>query len=140
MQTTIHDIMYSLSTAVITLLATYALYYIRRGIAKVQAEAESIKNDEQRATALAAIKRLDDVATKTVRAIEQTAAKELREAVKRGSASREELVQLSRRAFDEIMATMEPQYLGVLSATLGDIDQYIRSTIESKVLELKEAI
>ncbi|EKS54280.1 hypothetical protein D186_23676 [Citrobacter freundii ATCC 8090 = MTCC 1658 = NBRC 12681] len=140
MQATIHDIMYSLSTAVITLLATYALYYIRKGIAKVQSEAELIRSDQQRQMVMTAIKRLDDVATKTVRAIEQTTAKELREAVKSGKASPEELKQLARHAFNEIYAQLGPEYLGVLTATLGDIDQYIRNTIEAKVLEMKEGI
>lgn len=140
MQETIHDILYSLSTAVITLLATYALYYIRKGIAKFQTEAETIRNDDQRAAVFVAIKRLDDVAEKTVRAIEQTAAKELREFVKGGAASKDELKQLAQRAFDEVMETLEPEYLGLLSASLGDIDKYIRNTIESKVLELKGAL
>ncbi|EES73461.1 hypothetical protein POTG_01756 [Paenibacillus sp. oral taxon 786 str. D14] len=140
MQETLQDVLHSLSVAVITLMGTYALFFIRKGIAKVQAEAEQIKSDEQRNLVLMAIKRLDDVATKTVRAIEQTTAKELREAVKGGKASREELKQLAKQAYNEIVQTLEPEYLQALQGTLGDLDTYIRNTIEAKVLELKEAI
>jgi hypothetical protein len=133
------DALLNLALAVITLLSTYALHYIRKAVAKVSAETAKIRNDDRRALVQAAIARLDDVATKTVKMIEQTTAKELRRAVKHGQASREDLVGLAKRAYDEIYRALSPEYIQALSGTLGDLDAYIRSTIEAKVLELKQS-
>lgn len=138
MQEMAQDILANLTLAALTLLSSYALYYIRKATTKVSAEADKIKNDDQRALAQAAVARLDDVATKTVKTIEQTTAKELRRAVKNGQASKEELASLAKQAYGEIVRTMEPQYLDALKVTLGDLDKYITATIEAKVLELKQ--
>ncbi|GAC41275.1 hypothetical protein [Paenibacillus popilliae] len=138
MQEMAQDILSSLVMAALTLLSSYTLYYIRKATAKVSAEAAKISNDDQRALAQAAITRLDDVATKTVKTIEQTTAKELRRAVKNGQAAQEELAALAKQAYDEIVRTMEPDYLDALKSTLGDLDKYIKTTIEAKVLELKQ--
>ncbi|WP_018752658.1 hypothetical protein [Paenibacillus sanguinis] len=139
MQNTINDILANLVLGVVALLCAYSMYYLKRGVAKFKAEAQKIDNEEQRSLALAAINRLDDVATKTVQAIEQTTARELREAVKAGITSREQLIKLSQDAFDQIVDQLEPEYLAVLATTLGDMDNYIKNTIEAKVLELKGA-
>ncbi|MDU7473607.1 MAG: guanylate kinase [Paenibacillus macerans] len=138
MQEMAQDILLNLALAALTLLSSYALYYLRKAKAKVSAEAAKIANDDQRALAQAAIMRLDDVATKTVKTIEQTTAKELRRAVKNGQASKEDLAALARQAYGEIVRTMEPDYLDALKTTLGDLDKYIKTTIEAKVLELKQ--
>ncbi|MEF2968343.1 guanylate kinase [Paenibacillus sp. M1] len=140
MQNSIQDILTNFALGVLTLLCAYAMYYIKRAIAKVKLEAQKIDNEEQRSLILTALSRLDDVATKTVRSIEQTTAKEIREAVKAGLTSRDQLFQLSRQAFDQIYDQLEPEYLAVLASTLGDMDNYIKNTIESKVLELKGAV
>lgn len=139
MQNAINDILANVALSLITLLCAYALYYIKRGVAKLTAEAHKIDNEEQRSLAMTAIHRLDDVTTKTVKAIEQTAARNLRESVKSGEISKEYLTKLSEQAFDEIVAQLEPEYLALLATTLGDMDTYIKNTIEAKVLELKGA-
>lgn len=139
MQEMAQDALLNLALAVLTLLSTYALYYIRKAVAKVSAETTKIKNDDQRALVQAAITRLDDVATKTVKMIEQTTAKELRRAVKNGQATKEELAGLAKQAYNEIVRTLEPEYFQALQGTLGDLDTYIRNTIEAKVLELKQS-
>lgn len=139
MQDYINDLLSNFVLGIVTLMCAYSMYYIKKGIAKVKLEAQKIDNEEQRDLALAAIDRLDDVTTKTVKAIEQTTAKELREAVKSGKTSRDELIRLSQSAFDQIVNQLEPEYLAVLATTLGDMDDYIKNTIEAKVLELKGA-
>ncbi|MEF2965654.1 guanylate kinase [Paenibacillus sp. M1] len=139
MQNSIQDILTNLALGVLTLLCAYAMLYIKKAKAKVIAEAQQIDDDNQRNLVLAAINRLDDVATKTVKSIEQTAAKAIREGVKSGTTSRDDLLVLGRQAYDEVIKTLEPEYLAVLTTTLGDVDAYIQHTIESKVLELKEA-
>ena len=49
------------------------------------------------------------VATLSVGAMEQTTAKALREAVKGGKASRDELVALGKQVFDEVKASIAPE-------------------------------
>ena len=49
-----------------------------------------------------ALKDVENLATLSVSAMEQTTAKALREAVKGGKASREELVALGKQVFDEM--------------------------------------
>lgn len=139
MQDMAQEVLVNVALGVLTLLSSYALYYIRKATAKVTAEADKIKNDDQRALAQAAVERLNDIATKTVTAIEQTTASELRLAVKNGQATKDDLVRLSKQAYGEIVQTMQPDYLLALQNTLGDLDTYIKSTIEAKVLELKKS-
>ncbi len=139
MQEMAQDFLFNLALAALTLLSSYALYYIRKAAVKISAETAKIANDDQRALVQAAVARLDDVATKTVKTIEQTTAKELRRAVKNGQATKEELAALAKQAYSEIVRTMEPDYLNALQNTLGDLDKYIKTTIEAKVLELKQS-
>lgn len=138
MQEMAQELLINVVLAVITVLSSYALLYIRKASRKLAAETAKIENDDQRALVQAAVARLDDIATKTVKTIEQTTAKELRRAVKNGQATKDELFNLSKRAYTEIVRTMEPEYLKALQETLGDLDQYIKTTVEAKVLELKQ--
>jgi fructose-bisphosphate aldolase class 1 len=138
MQELTQDFLFNLALAGLTLLSSYALYYIRKATAKLTAETAKIANDDQRALVLTAVGRLDDVATKTVKTIEQTTAKELRRAVKSGQANKEQLIELSKQAYHEIVRTLEPEYLLALQDSMGNLEQYIRATIEAKVLELKQ--
>jgi len=134
----VQDFLFNLALAIVTLLASYAIYGIRKVTDKLVAETNKINSEEERKLIHEAIWRLDDVAAKTVKKLEQTVAKEMRQAVKDGVKSKEELIGLSKTAFDEIISTMEPEYINALKATLGDMDSYIRNTIEAKVLEIKE--
>ncbi|SFH21578.1 hypothetical protein SAMN05660649_04283 [Desulfotomaculum arcticum] len=138
MEGLVQDFLYNLSLAVLTLLASIAIYGIKKMTDKLVAETNKIDSEEERGLIHDAIFRLDDVAEKTVKKIEQTVAKEMRQAVKDGVKSKEDLIELSKVAFNEIKKTMEPEYVNALKATLGDVDAYIRNTIEAKVLEIKE--
>ena len=138
MEGLVQDFLFNVALAAVTLLASYAVYGIKKLTSKLVAETSKINSEKERNLVNDAILRLDDVATKTVKKIEQTTAKEMRQAVKDGMKSKEELIGLSKTAFDEIIKTMEPEYINILKTTLGDVDSYIRNTIEAKVLELKE--
>ncbi|MBU5441225.1 guanylate kinase [Paenibacillus sp. MSJ-34] len=138
MQEMVNDFLLNLALAGITLLASYAMYYIRKANAKLTAETAKISNEEQRKLIQTAIARLDDVATKTIKAIEQTTAKELRRAVKDGIASEDTLTSLAKQAYLDIVKTLEPEYLLALQDSLGDLEKYIKNTIEAKVLEVKQ--
>jgi len=85
-----------------------------------------------------ATSRLEEVAKITVSKIEQTVAGKLRQAVKDGKVNREELVALGKKAYDEVLKTVEPQVVKVLKDNLGDLKTYLESTIEAEVKRLKK--
>lgn len=133
------NFMVDLGIAGIGLAAVFAVSLIKKTTEKVKLETNKIQKDEERQLIWEAIARLDNIATKTVMNMEQTIAKELREAVKDGRADKEELINLSKKAFKEIILSLKPEYLEVLEKTFGDSKQYIMSTIEAKVLEIKQS-
>ena len=85
-----------------------------------------------------ALEDVANLATLSVGAMEQTTAKALREAVKGGKASREELVALGKQVFDEVKASIAPEAQRVITKNLGSFDEYLTKYIEATVLEIKQ--
>ena len=112
--------------AVIALAGAYAVYYIRLGASKLKAQTARISDVER-------------LATLSVGATEQTTAKALREAVKSGNASREELAALGRRVFEEVKGSIAPEAQRVITENLGSFDRYLTNCIEDAVLKVKQA-
>lgn len=140
MSEVLNEFIVSLAVGLVTLLSSYIIYYIRKATLKIVVETEKLDNEEQRILVQTAVERLEDVTTKTVWSIEQRTAKELRENVKIGKTSREELKQLSEVAYQDILDQMKPEYIQVLEETLVDMEGYIKNTIEAKLLEMKEEL
>ena len=69
--------------------------------------------------------------------MEQTTAKALRDAVKNGTASREELLALGKQVFDEVKAAIAPEAQQVITDNLGSFDKYLTAVIEDAVLHIK---
>lgn len=132
------NFMVDLAIAGVGLAAVFTVSLIKKTTEKVKLETSQIEKDEERRLIWDAVEGLNDVATKTVMEIEQTVAKELREAVKDGQVDRKELTALSNKAFNDIIVALKPEYLEVLENTFGNSKKYIMSTIESKVLEIKQ--
>lgn len=132
------NFMVDLAIAGVGLAAVFTVSLIKKTTEKVKLETNQIQKDEERRLIWDAVEGLNDVATKTVMEIEQTVAKELREAVKDGQVDRKELTALSNKAFNDIIVALKPEYLEVLEKTFGNSKKYIMSTIESKVLEIKQ--
>lgn len=84
-----------------------------------------------------AIKVIDTLVTATVSTIEQQTAKELRQAVKDGTADREELVKLSENAYQSVMQQVTEETKSTLQENMNHYEQYIRERIEQAVLEVK---
>lgn len=130
-QSAASDALVNVVLAVIALAGAYAVYYIRLGAAQIKDEAgRKVLEDA-----------LDDVvnlATVSVGAMEQTTAKALRDAVKSGKASREELLALGKQVFDEVKAAISPQAQKVITDNLGSFDKYLTAVIEDAVLKVKQ--
>lgn len=133
------EVLINLSLGVLTLLGALAGLYIQKGIQKLQAETAKVKDEATRNLFYDALDRLDDVAGKTVNKIEQTTKKQLMKAVEEGTMNKEALRNLAYDAYDEIVKTLEPDYLQVVMETMGDSRTYIMNLIEEKLEEIKRS-
>lgn len=136
----IMNVVTEVTIALIGLASAYALVLIKKGINKALAETKKIQDDRQRDLVNTALHTLDALTEKTVTSIEQTTAKEIRVAVKDGKVDRQELLDLSERAYDEITGQLKGDYKKALEETFLDLDKYIMDTIESQVLKVKTQV
>lgn len=137
MNQAIKDGITQVGVAMISLLAAFLMYGIQRGAQKLKSETSKINDEKERQLANAAIDKLNDVTVKTVNKIEQTTAKDLRVAVKNGTAKKEDLMVLADQAYHEILVQMGPEWMDVIYKELGDAEQYILNSVETQVLQLK---
>ena len=131
------QVMVNLALAVIGLLGAYAVYFVQKAVVKVKAQTEQIKTDAARKLLTDALEDVEKLVTVTVGSIEQTAAATLREAVKQGLSSREELLALGKKAFNEIKSSITPEARQVITENLGSFDTYLSNLIETQVLKIK---
>lgn len=109
-------------------------------VAKISTQKE--KAVEANYTALASVfgtaeSILTTVTNTVVGKIEQVTAGELRAMVKSGTADRKQLTALATEAYDEIIATIQPEVLSSLSDVIADTETYILSKIEDAVRNVK---
>jgi hypothetical protein len=136
---TLTEVLVNIALAAITLLGAYVLYYIRVGVDKVKAQAAQLKDERARKLLEDALDDVVNLATVSVNAMEQTTARELREAVKTGKADREELIALGKKVFDEVKASVSPEAQRVITENLGSFDSYLTKCIEDAVLKVKQS-
>ena len=136
-QTAASEALVSVALSVVSLLAAYGVFYIRKAADKVREQTQQIKDEKLRKQLDNALNDVETLSKVTIGAIEQTTARQLREAVKDNKASREELVTLSKQAFQEIKRKVSPEAQKVITDNLGSFDDYLVNLIETKVLELK---
>ena len=119
------ELLVNVALAVLALAGAYAVYYIRLGTSKLKAQTAQIEDASTRKVLDDALEDVANLATLSVGAMEQTTAKALREAVKGGKASREELVALGKQVFDEVKASIAPEAQRVITKNLGSFDEYL---------------
>lgn len=127
------NVLINILLSFLTLGGAYIIYLVNKLIIylKQKTKSEELTN---------ALNQVNKLAETTVKSIEQTAAKEIREAVKDGKVTKDELKKLSNKAFEEIIKSLSPEYLSVLENGMGNIDMYVTNLIEQKVLELKKEV
>lgn len=131
------EVLVNLSLAVISLAGAYAVYYIRLGASKLKAQTAQIEDESARKVLDNALADVENLATKSVGAMEQTTAKALRDAVKSGAANREDLLALGKQVFNEVKAAIAPEAQKVITDNLGSFDKYLTAVIEDAVLHIK---
>lgn len=127
----------ALVNVVLAIIALAGAYYIRLGAAKLKEQTAQIKDEAGRKVLEDALDDVVNLATVSVGAMEQTTAKALRDAVKNGTASREELLALGKQVFDEVKAAIAPEAQQVITDNLGSFDKYLTAVIEDAVLNIK---
>ena len=123
----------------ISLAGAYAVYYIRLGASKLKAQTAQIEDESARKVLDNALADVENLATKSVGAMEQTTAKALRDAVKSGAANREDLLALGKQVFNEVKAAIAPEAQKVITDNLGSFDDYLTKCIEDAVLKVKQS-
>lgn len=133
------EVLVNLSLAVISLAGAYAVYYIRLGASKLKAQTAQIEDESAHKVLDNALADVENLATKSVGAMEQTTAKALRDAVKSGAANREDLLALGKQVFNEVKAAIAPEAQKVITDNLGSFDDYLTKCIEDAVLKVKQS-
>ena len=133
------EVLENLALAVISLAGAYAVYYIRLGASKLKAQTAQIEDESARKVLDNALADVENLATKSVGAMEQTTAKALRDAVKSGAANREDLLALGKQVFNEVKAAIAPEAQKVITDNLGSFDDYLTKCIEDAVLKVKQS-
>lgn len=123
--------------AVIALAGAYAVYYIRLAGAQVKAQTKRIEDATAREQLENALDDVVNLATISVNAMEQTTAKAIRDGVKAGVNSKEELLILGKKVFCEVKAAIAPEAQRVITENLGSFDDYLTKYIEDAVLKVK---
>lgn len=133
----IMDTMANIVMLLLSIAMVVAMNYLKTVKAKALQQTEKIANDEQRQLLNDAIYSLDNLAYKTVGAIEQKSAKALREAVKDGKADFKELEALGRLAVREVREQIKPEFIEEIEKNFGNFNGYLAKTIESTLLNIK---
>ncbi len=131
------EVLVNIALALISLAGAYAVYYVKLAGTKFRAQTAQIKDESARKVLEDALADVLNLATLSVGAMEQTTARALRDAVRAGTASREELLALGRQVFDEIKAAIAPETQRVITENLGSFDEYLRKCIEDAVRKVK---
>lgn len=103
----------------------------------MKAKTELIKEEHTRTFLETAINQTEYLAKTAVVAMEQTTAEELRDKVKDGQLSREELKQVAITVYNQIVTQLNPDYQEAIQGAYGDIQVYVTNLIEAKLYELK---
>lgn len=139
LQSTVNQTLIRIAIACLTFAGAYATLYFRKLTDKVRVETEKLKDDKKKGVINEALNRLDQIAWKTVSALEQTTASTLRNSLElEKEERREKLKELAYKAYEEILKTLEPEYAKLLKESLGDFETYTLNTIEDMVRVIKE--
>lgn len=123
--------------AVIALAGAYAVYYIRLAGANIKAQTKKIEDETARSVLENALDDVVNLATVSVNAMEQTTAKAIRDGIKQGINSKEQLTILGTKVFCEVKAAISPEAQRVITQNLGSFDDYLSKCIEDAVLKVK---
>lgn len=137
MQEALQTALTNIGIALIGLVSAYLVVLIHRAAERIKAETSTVKNEDQRKLINDAIDRINDLATKGVAQTEQTLAAQLRQAVKDGKATPEDLKALGDALKQDVYAQLSEDVKKALAGQITDIEKYVSDTVEAVLLDLK---
>lgn len=103
----------------------------------VQAKIDTIDDDNLRKVATDTLDRVDKIATNVITNIDVNMKPAIIEDIKKGSMTREDLMNLKSIAKDNILNQMTTDSRIALGNTVGDMNSYLETLIEAKLAQLK---
>jgi BMFP domain-containing protein YqiC len=125
--------------ALLPVLSAYIIFLCTKLQGYLKLRAEKITNETQRKLVDSAIDRVNELAQKTVGQIEQTVAKDMRQAVSDGKIDKTELEALGNQAVKDIMSQLSMDAKTALNSEFTDVEKYVKDTMESTLLNLKSS-
>lgn len=124
------ELLQFLLTALLSVGTAYAISYLRR----LREALNERSNHEFVQNTLRRVWHLVEVA---VLATEAVSAAAIRQAVREGRTSRDELVALGRAVVDDVLGQLNDEARLALAATVGDVRVYIEQLVEAQLERLK---
>lgn len=125
----------------VTILSPLALAFFGAYKANIhkyfQAKIDTIDDDRLRKVATDTLDRVDKIATNVITNIDVNMKPAIIEDIKKGSMTRDDLVNLKSIAKDNILKQMTKDSRIALGDTVGDMNSYLETLIEAKLAELK---
>ncbi|MDO4720460.1 MAG: hypothetical protein Q4A78_07335 [Peptostreptococcaceae bacterium] len=109
--------------------------YVKRFL---QQKITLIEDEKIQKLSMNALQRADDIAEKVVKTMQQTTVQKLKEASADGKLTKEEIEQIQKDTAKNMNSLMTEDLYDALEMTVSDVNLYMGSLIESKVLDLKK--
>lgn len=125
------DLLITVVMGLLVLLFAWVKKYLVEKISLIQGEKE-------RKIATAALSRADNIAELIVKKLQQTFVADTKKAAADGKLTADEIRAIKDKTAAELATLINPQLRYDLKATVGDVDLYLKSLVEAKVLDLKK--
>ncbi len=116
----------------------YLAHFLNKYLEKVKLECDKIKNEELRTLFENTLKDVEKIVDVKVKETEQLIAKDLREKIKDGSVSKDELFSLGEEVKEQVLNSINDGAKELLENNISNIEDFIKSLVEAKVLEIKK--
>lgn len=124
------------------LIITFAMAMLTvlfvQGFKFLKLRAKEIQNDSMGQLVETAISTAEYVVNLVVMKLQQEVVGQLKAAAKDGKLTELEIEDITQKALKEIKLMLSDDTVGVLKSNFGDMELYIRSVIQKKVMGLKE--
>ena len=125
------DLLVTVVMGLLVLLFAWVKKYLVEKISLIQGEKE-------RKIATAALSRADNIAELIVKKLQQTFVADTKKAAADGKLTANEIFAIKEKVAAELSTLINPQLRYDLKETVGDVDLYLKSLVEAKVLDLKK--
>ncbi|MEG2289615.1 MAG: hypothetical protein RSC24_06570 [Clostridium sp.] len=129
-----------LITGAISIASVYATIYINKLVKKAKLQAEGIEDENVQAIVNLTLDKTQQLIQTNVIAMEQTLVKEIKESIKDGKITKDELKNVAIEVRENVLKQLGEGSKGILENTLGDVNGYIEAEIEKTLAELKGQI